>query len=79
MKNEKQMNNPSNNRKYKWKMIFKNGMKIDGNGDFPSLDEVYKVFLMGNFNHLQNDKKGLYYNSDEILYLEVEELLEEDK
>ncbi len=77
MKNEKQMNNPSNNKRYKWKMIFKNGMKIDGNCECPDLDGVYEVFLMGDFNHLQNDKKGFYYNSDEILYFEVEQLLED--
>ena len=59
MENEKQMDNPSNNKKYKWEMIFKNGMKINGRCEFPNLNTVYEVFLKNNFNHVANDTKRI--------------------
>ncbi len=47
------------NKKYKWEMVFKNGIKIDGDCKFPNLDSIYKVFLKGDFNQLKNNTKRI--------------------
>ena len=47
------------NKKYKYKIHFKNGTMLEGTCEFPNLDTVYEVFLLNKFNQVNNYKKRI--------------------
>lgn len=65
-------------KKYKYRIVFKN--KNEANGDITgsNLDELKDVFLENKANFLNQGKKLYYFNRDEIQYLQVEEIEEEE-
>ena len=43
-----------------------------------NMDKVYEVFLTNTFEIMQNEKKGFYYNKNEIVMFEVYEITKEE-
>ena len=74
--NKKDKKEEVKNKKYKYAINFKNTLEIEGICEFENLDEVYDFFLKGNFTQLLNCTKAFYFNSDEIVCLEVYEIKE---
>ena len=69
--------NVSNEQKrYKYRIVFKNGNEANGNITGSNLDELKDVFLGNKANFLNQGKKLYYFNRDEIQYLQVEEIEE---
>ena len=64
-------------KKYKYRMVFKNGNEANGNITGSNLDELNGVFLDNKANFLNQGEKLFYFNRDEIQYLQVEEIEEE--
>lgn len=63
-------------KKYKYRIVFKNGNEANGNITGSNLDELKGVFLDNKANFLNQGKKMFYFNRDEIQYLQVEEIEE---
>lgn len=59
------------NKKYKYKIIFKNKTEAEGIITAPSLSKVYEILLTNKFQQVKNDTKGFYWNANEINTLEV--------
>ena len=64
-------------KKYKYRIVFKNGNEANGNITGSNLDELKDVFLENKANFLNQGEKLYYFNRDEIQYLQVEETEEE--
>lgn len=64
-------------KKYKYRIVFKNGNEANGNITGSNLDELKGFFLDDKANLLNQEKKLYYFNRDEIQYLQVEEIEEE--
>lgn len=64
-------------KKYKYRIVFKNGNEANGNITGSNLDELKDVFLENKANFLNQGEKLYYFNRDEIQYLQVEETKEE--
>jgi len=65
-------------KKYKYKIIYKNKIETTGEGTTTNLDNIYEIFLANKFTYHNNNKKGTYYNSNEIIEFYVEEVEEEN-
>lgn len=63
-------------KKYKYRIVFKNKNEADGDITGSNLDELKDVFLGNKANVLNQGKKLFYFNRDEIQYLQVEEIEE---
>ena len=63
-------------KKYKYRIVFKNGNEANGDITGSNLNELCDVFLENKTNFLNQGKKLFYFNRDEIQYLEVEEIEE---
>ena len=70
-------NVPNEQKKYKYRIVFKNGNEANGNITGSNLDELKDVFLENKANFLNQGEKLYYFNRDEIQYLQVEETEEE--
>ena len=64
-------------KKYKYRIVFKNKNETNGNITGNNLDELKDIFLEDKANFLNQGKKLYYFNRDEIQYLQVEEIEEE--
>lgn len=63
-------------KKYKYRIVFKNKNETNGNITGSNLDELKDIFLENKANFLNQGKKLYYFNRDEIQYLQVEEIEE---
>lgn len=61
-------------KKYEYRIVFKNGNEANGNITGSNLNELYDIFLENKANFLNQGKKIFYFNRDEIQYLKVEEI-----
>lgn len=61
-------------KKYKYRIVFKNKDESTGDITGSNLNELYDVFLGNKANFLNQGKKLFYFNRDEIQYLEIEEI-----
>lgn len=66
-KNEKKF------KKYKYRIVFKNGTKESGTINAYTLKEAYNVIGLDQTYRLNYSKQCLYYNRKEIIILEIEE------
>lgn len=64
-------------KKYKYRIVFKNGNEANGDITGNNLNELYDIFLKNKANFLNQGEKLYYFNRDEIQYLQVEEIGEE--
>lgn len=64
-------------KKYKYRIVFKNGNEANGDITGNNLNELYDIFLKNKANFLNQGEKLYYFNRDEIQYLQVEEMEEE--
>ena len=64
-------------KKYKYRIVFKNGNEANGDITGNNLNELYDIFLKNKANFLNQGEKLYYFNRDEIQYLQVEEIEEE--
>ena len=64
-------------KKYKYRIVFKNGNEANGNITGNNSNELYDIFLKNKANFLNQGEKLYYFNRDEIQYLQVEEIEEE--
>lgn len=64
-------------KKYKYRIVFKNGNEANGDITGNNLNELYNIFLKNEANFLNQGEKLYYFNRDEIQYLQVEEIREE--
>ena len=64
-------------KKYKYRIVFKNGNEANGDITGNNLNELYDIFLKNKANFLNQGEKLYYFNRDEIQYLQVEEIREE--
>lgn len=64
-------------KKYKYRIVFKNGNEANGDITGNNLNELYDIFLKNKANFLNQGEKLYYFNRDEIQYLQVEETEEE--
>ena len=67
----------SNQKKYKYRIVFKNRDEASGNITGSNLDELKGTFLDNKANFLNQGKNLYYFNRDEIQCLQVEEIEEE--
>ena len=63
-------------KKYKYRIVFKNGNEANGDITGNNLNELYDIFLKNKANFLNQGEKLYYFNRDEIQYLQVEEIEE---
>ena len=63
-------------KKYKYRIVFKNGNEANGDITGNNLNELYDIFLKNKANSLNQGEKLYYFNRDEIQYLQVEEIEE---
>lgn len=66
-KNEKKI------KKYKYRIVFKNGTKESGTINTYTLKEAYNIIGLNRTYTLNYSKQILYYNRKEIIILEIEE------
>ena len=64
-------------KKYKYRIVFKNGNEANGDITGNNLNELYDIFFKNKANFLNQGEKLYYFNRDEIQYLQVEEIREE--
>ena len=64
-------------KKYKYRIVFKNGNEANGDITGNNLNELYDIFFKNKANFLNQWEKLYYFNRDEIQYLQVEEIREE--
>lgn len=64
-------------KKYKYRIVFKNGNEANGDITGNNLNELYDIFFKNKANFLNQGEKLYYFNRDEIQYLQVEEIGEE--
>ena len=64
-------------KKYKYRIVFKNGNEANGDITGNNLNELYDIFLKNKASFLNQGEKLYYFNRDEIQYLQVEETEEE--
>ena len=64
-------------KKYKYRIVFKNGNEANGDITGNNLNELYDIFLKNKANFLNQGEKLYYLNRNEIQYLQVEETEEE--
>jgi hypothetical protein len=62
------------NKRYNFIITFKGGVVQEGNCEFPNLKIACNAFLQNQISYLDNEHKGFYYNSNEILMFEIYEL-----
>ncbi len=62
------------NKKYKFHIIYKNKAETKGTLTANNLQEVKEMLLENNANFINQNKKIVYYNKDEIQFCEVEEI-----
>lgn len=63
-------------KKYKYRIVFKNGNEANGDITGNNLNELYDIFFKNKANFLNQGEKLYYFNRDEIQYLQVEEIEE---
>ena len=66
-KNEKRF------KKYKYRIVFKNGTKESGTINAYTLKEAYNIIGLNRTYILNDSKHILYYNRNEMIILEIEE------
>ena len=66
-KNEKRF------KKYKYRIVFKNGTKESGTINAHTLKEAYNVIGLDQTYMLNDSKHIFYYNRKEMIILEIEE------
>ncbi len=72
IKSTKKQNMP--NKKYKFHIFYKNKAEATGTLTANNLQEVKEMLLENNANFINQNKKIVYYNKDEIQFCEVEEI-----
>ena len=58
-------------KKYKYKIYFKNNQINEGWLTATDLNQVYDILMTNNFQHLEQDKKAMYWNVNEFNFVEV--------
>lgn len=62
---------PKEIKKYKYKIYFKNNQINEGWLTATDLNQVYDILMTNSFQHLEQDKKAMYWNVNEFNFVEV--------